>query len=471
VLFPPVLGVAPVAWNVHRVAKKNRDTERLLRGPLSRATFDPTVIPDLPRETDVQSVYGRLDVEQRWTPVVYARGFDGYSAFGSNEASDWSTVVDRRERAGGVQGAPVPLELDTFVADIVHEVVSNDEEVSVVRTARDLALVRRNSLPESVPAFDNAMAQQAHLPFRPNAILPPRLQQAVVMNQVIESVNLENGAIVWSVVRWRSQGPLLGVQWVTFIRSSPASGVYLGGKYINPDNDLREKEEAAKVIDEAGSFGEWVTHHVPKWCWTIVFLVPILCGIWGLLWATSFGTIEVWGRVSYVALLVWWALHAWWVGRRPFPRALWPSRNLWWTERRERRKQRVRDAVRKAWKVFDYSSPMPVSKTHGAIMLLDRLDREANRFLTYCQDRLIQDAIIRVAERHGIDMAKFKEGIQQINNYGVIASHIDGPVAAGNNATAKASTATNTADAAGPKPEKAMAPAWLKRTFAKDANP
>jgi len=409
--------------------------ERLLASSLSRQSFDPRSFPDFQPNSNTIRVLERLNLRGSWPGTLYG-GAESYGALGARESSSWSLVFDRREQLDG--RATVDVHSADIVADIVSTVVNSDPDKDVVRSERQLVLARINDLP-----VDSSTRQRLLSDGTPDQG-SPRARRVCTPSRVLETVNLSTGDVDWSCLRAQDQGPMIGVRWATFHRSAWARGVSLRDKFIDPAQTIAAEAERKAILDAEGGILEQWSDAIPAWIKRAFLFVTMSMVAWlalsvplGIASFALDSAPQYAVRVAFAGLLgtMWWARHK--AIRNPFPQVFWDPKQLSRQEAKARRIEDIRTRIAKLWRNFDYSAPRPISTDLGAVRVADRLDRESAAFAVHCQDRLIQDAMVEVAERHGIDMSKFKENMQQINNYGVIATHIDGPVATGDGATAQ----------------------------------
>ncbi len=440
VLHPGLLGALGfVQFGRERHVEKEV-IDRLLLAELSRSSFDPRVLPPFQPNKNTGRLLKQLYLSGGW-PRALLGGAESYGVFGATEQSTWSLVFDRRERTDG--GVAPRISSSDFVAQVAAEVVNSERDRDIIRTEHSLALARVNDLPADSPLREHLIqsdgSQDQSSPLARRVSTPAR---------IIETVNLSTGHVEWSVMRSQDQGPMLGVRWSTFHRSAWARGVGVDGNVVDPSRALAAEAERKAILEAEGNFFEQLSEAIPPWVKSASMLIPIFFAAW--IWlsvatgaSSPFGTDSpelngVRGAFALLWGLVWWSRYK--KRRNPFPLEFWTPKELGWIRAKAQRIENIRKSISKLWRNFDYSPKWPISRQLGAIRGDDRLDREQAAFAVHCEDRLIQDAIIDVGERHGIDMSKFKEGIQQINNYGVIASKIDGPVAAGDGATANQTT-------------------------------
>jgi hypothetical protein len=458
IVHPGLFGALWI-WQLAMARYKDRKVvEQLLETQLSRGSFDPRFFPPFQISEHAASIFARLDFGNGWPEILYG-GAESCSALGAREASAWSLLFDRRKRLHGHNASP--MRTDSLVADVVADVVASDADVDVLRTQRDLVLARVNDLPVDSPLREDLAQNSA------GSQNSPRARRVATPNRVIETANLSNGDVEWSCVRSQDQGPMMGIRWVTYHRSAWGRGVYSNGRHVNPASHLAAEAARKAILDAEGPLLDQLQDAIPSWVKGSLVATGAFLAAWfylcAALEASPLGFES--GPMNVIRVAVALGLgFGWWRKRKsirnPAPKELWESNELSWEAAKTRRIEKIKARISKLFRNFDYAPLMPVSCSFGAIKNADRLDLERAAFAVACQDRLIQNAIVEVAERNGIDMSEFKEGLQQINNYGVIASNIHGPVAAGDSASAhQTNDPTNTP----PKPNK---PSILKQRSA-----
>lgn len=430
VLHPGIL-IGAVLAHASVVRERLREEgEDLLQNSLSRSSFDPTFLPKFVGRLCIDQALQRLDLGNGW-PDVLNGGAEAYRALGGYEASRWSLVVDRRNRLDAQKSTQVRS--TDFAAAVVQEVAQAAAlDDAIVRDRHCVILQRLNGLPMGSPLIkdDDVTIDES--------LASPRRRYVRVPTYVLETVNLSNGQVQWSCLRSQDHGPLIGIRWTTVNRAAWGRGVHLGAN-VSTDADaaLESKAKAKALAEIEGSVLAKMWASIPQSLKVYLFSTAIVGSLWvaGYIWWDGLA-VEVFGRIGVVFILglTWWAQIA--NRGNPLPRVLWATGDLDYREQTARRVQDAFDRVAQFWRTFDYSAPASLSAVLAVDRRSDRLDSESGAFAVHCQDRLIQDAVVTVAERHNIDMSEFKEGIQQINNYGVIASSITGPVAAGDGAQA-----------------------------------
>jgi hypothetical protein len=422
------------ALMAHRSARKKRQLEErddLLCGPLGHEAFDPRAVPQLGRRAPQDRALERLDLSSGWPETVNG-GVEAYLALGGQEASSWSLVVDTRKRVD--RHRTVDICAESFAQELIGVVVDSERDGDILRSQRSITLQRLNSLPADSPltrlepgATGTGTAQS------------PRRRHVRTSSHVLETVNLGTGQVEWSCAYAQSHGALLGVRWTTFHRPAWGRGVRVNFKLINADSALEQRDKVKALQDIDGSETSKLLALIPGPLIVYMVATAIFAAMWGaaMWWAgDESATLEVAGRVVFaVAILLAWLVER--GARYSFlPDEVSRLGDLDGPKSTARRLQSAFDRIARFWRTFDYSAQLPLSAKLRTFNGGDRLDDEKAAFAVHCQDRLIQEAFVTVAEQHNIDMSEFKEGIPQINNYGVIASHIHGPVATGDGAQA-----------------------------------
>lgn len=117
--------------------------------------------------------------------------------------------------------------------------------------------------------------------------------------------------------------------------------------------------------------------------------------------------------------------------RDPLPREL--QSDKW--------QDRMAEAVIEAsWRQFDRSPTRGVTGTFGPASIHHGVLADEIDFALHTHNEILLTAIIEEAESRGINMKEFKDHVFELNNFGVIASEIHGPVATGSRAQATTST-------------------------------
>lgn len=439
VLHPGLFGGLWVLQLLKEVHRRQQHVETHLSGYLAAASFDPLAFPNFEVNQHTSRVLAQLDLHRSW-PVCLQGGAEAYATLGAHEASTWSLVLDRRERTNGHAGN-ADIDSQSFVDEVASEVIDSERDRDIIRTERRLSLVRLNDVPLESGLRKRALAGNGSVYDE-----SPALRRICTRNHVIETVNLSTGGVLWSCVRSQDQGPLLGVRWATFYRRPWGRGVEVNGRYVDPARALAAAAERKAILEVESPWVAHLSDFVPVWASRSIAVAWLIFTGWVVLsvavgaepFSMSSEPLNV-ARILFCGLLLTACWRRYKARRNPFPTEFWQPKELALQLRTARRVQDARVAIAKLWRRFDYSAPTPASVQLSVLRTHDRLDHEAMQFAVHCQDRLIQDAFIDTAERHGIDMSKFKEGLQQITNYGVIAAHIEGPVAAGANATAQSS--------------------------------
>jgi hypothetical protein len=437
ILHPLLLGALPILQRLRSARVHKEDTDTFLQTAFAPGRFDPRAFPPFQPKTNTTQVLQLLNLHGSWPTVLHGGAERASAVLGAAEASSWSLVFDRRERASG-KGPAVDVRASTFVAEVVAQVSNSDPDKDILRTERDLALLRLDSVP-----LDGPLRHRLTATSKATLQDSPRVRALRTENHIIETVNLSTGAVTWSCLRWQDQGPLMGVRWTTLYRQAWGRGVFVDQRHVDPSKELAAEAERKAILDAEGSFLERWSELMPIWLKQSLFAATSLFLGWFMLCGAlaqeplAFDSVLLNViRAAFVLLLGTTAWLRYRSTRNPFPAMLWQTKELSVQGAKARRIAEIRRTIAKLWRTFDYSARLPVSAKLGARSTPDRLDNEARAFAIHCQDRLIQEAVVDVAETHGIDMSKFKEGIQQINNYGVIASKIDGPVATGDGASA-----------------------------------
>lgn len=439
VVHPGVFG--PLYFASRAVSSKRREAAReaLITGSLSSSCFEPGAVPEVPENAYASHVVAALDLSDGWPDVAFG-GLEAYRALGAVEKSTWSVVVDRRERLDKRRQDPVVLEPSEFVEGVVRHVVEAEHDSDTQTIPRRLTVVRSSELPTST-RYD-------YTPTLTVTSTSPRTRSAVVLNHVIETLNFSGGDVTWSWLRPQSRGPLTGVRWITFHRQCWGHGVFINGKHIDPDRELADAAERKAIAEALADRPTRFLMKMPVELRAFLASAMVISPLW-FVTSQMFARTPLaggfeWGARLIVATLLVAAI---WIAHKrrknPFPRSFWPDCDVSFAENQLRLTMAVRCRIQRAWGRLARRSPVPLSQVLGVLRPVDLLDREAAVFAVYCQDRLIQDAIAAVAEEHGIDVAKFREGVSHVTNYGVIAGNIDGPVATGASAKAEQKLYTN----------------------------
>jgi hypothetical protein len=435
IVHPVFLGWIPIA--IESSKKERRDTtlrSALLEGPLSLRAFDPS---GLPWDTDhalIAETVEKLALEDGATDVLFAPGFEGLYAFGSEERS-WTIALDKRKSLDERHEERVSAGADAFTASVAKEfaAIASGQDATC-RSVQRLILVDGRNLIKDHPLIKaGTPVERVEDGIVREAVRDPGFLDHVTPYMILESRDYGSGAITRSFLRCEVQGPLIAARWTTLIRQPAAQAVYLHGDLVDPDSAAVERRIREETMRQYGSISEKVSRMVPSWVVAATFTGVLSSLLWYGIASVLGAQVEIVGRAAYAVL---WALAIMASIRRkrkPFPRTLWRDSQFSWSELRQRRKERLAEEIRREVAKFDYSSSETLEDLPG-VKVMDRLGQMRVTWNVYAHDRLVQEAVLSVAESLGFDTSEYKKGIQQINNYGVMAERIEGPVAAGRGA-------------------------------------
>ena len=443
----PALGVIWPALALVAHHDKATANARALEGPLSPRHFDPCTVPAVPSLPQLEAVLRQTAPDAGWNEVLETD--DLGTALGANRGSSWSLTVDRADRCEGWGDEVSDVNDEQLVAEVVSKVVNGTRSEDTARRLRRVTMLNRNRLPSGavVPSFDDALEKRGDV----------RSRDGMRPLWGVETLDYSSGRVVWSFVRSSRQGHLSAIQWQTFVRKCPGRGAYFSGRHVDADDALLVplNERAEREVESTWLERLQLDLRRPRWLAPLVILV---LAYWYacVMVANSFENVDVqnWFRATFAALALASGWRQYHLRRRPFPHRYWSYRDLPSGARAERRRTEIHNWVQNKLRRLEHNAQPSAFGKHGALRQAQSLDAQDEAFHVYAQDRALQDAVIEVAESHGIDMSKFKEGLQQINNYGVIAGSIAGPVATGPSAQANAKTESS---------RKSILPAVLRR--------
>jgi hypothetical protein len=439
------LGWVAIAFGAHH--QKKDEVARALDGPLSRRRFDPSRIMSVPATPQLESVLRQTAPEAGWNEVLETS--DLAAALGAVSGSSWSLTVDRAERLDGWGEEVADVSDEQLVAEIVWKVVEGPRSESTGRKLRRVTMLNRNRMPAGaqVPSFDEALDGRTSV----------RGRDGLRPLWGVETLDYCSGRVVWSFVRSSRQGHLSAIQWQTLVRRTPGNGAFFSGRHVDGDDALVDGLQKLAAHEVESTWLERLQLELTPPAWTLQLTLWVLGYLWVSVSALSyFESIDAasWVRAAFLALAGMMALRQLQQQRRPFPHRYWRYEDLPPVARAARRSSDIKAWVQEKLRRLDHGAQPSAFGKHGSLRPAQSLDVQDDAFHIYAQDRALQDAVVAVAESHGIDMGKFKEGLQQINNYGVIAGTISGPVATGPSAQASVH---------GDEPRKSILPTALKR--------
>lgn len=235
--------------------------------------------------------------------------------------------------------------------------------------------------------------------------------------QILESCDHRTGIVYHTCIRVSSLANLTSVRWRVFCWGPSDAGIR---------DDQGELDRTERELCDAE-----IAERKPS-------LMRILGGLMGLVLASpAILWIVMTGAVAplYVFLCGVSFLSA------LFMAGLAAHRNANSLPREVLRGQKWQDrmaeaAIEASWRQLDRSALRGITGVYGPASiqhdwLVDEVD-----FTLHAHNEILLDAIIDEAESMGIDMKEFKDHVFELNNFGVIASQINGPVAAGANSRA-----------------------------------
>jgi hypothetical protein len=420
----PILGSVALSWACGKREERRAHSRRLLETTLSSESFDPCQLEPETRPAGIAAVIAQTHAEPGWPAVLFAQGFSGARVFGAREASSWSIAVDARRTSDAAQGCPAELSGQQFLEDVVAEALKGGAWQGVVRRERTLLALRRNQLDprHAVP--------ESTLEALPLLEREPRLRDLALPYRIVETASSESGSVIWSCLRANQRGALISIHCESFARRRSGAGAWFGERHVDADAWLAAELDSRELARETGSWLERLAAGISRGALTGAIAAAALVGVWlvgqqpGPRELLGAGTADSLGRLIALASAGALALRHWNWRRRPFPEPFWTERELAGLRgsgHRRRRRAQLAARLRQLRGRFDYSAPPPISNAGGAAPA-DSSDQQNEDFLRYAQDYGLTQAIVAVAERHGIDMSAFKErGAQQIHGCGVIA--------------------------------------------------
>lgn len=413
---------------IYREDLKDQASAWIKTGPCSLRRFDPRRLfspaileairtkhiawPDL----DAQGVGSRAYPVDTWS-----RYLDGIG----EPAAAWNISIDRSKTLDETIQSPVPLLEQDFAAKVAEASAATLERDSTLTARARRVLLYRQNLSD-LPFSQLKLLDREDFPEpfwsdeQCRAVLKRKTVRTLDVHPLycIESCDHRTGIVYNTCISVSSIASLTSVRWRLFCWGPSDAGIRDEKGHLDAsERKLCSAEIRASDVDlrtilcVACGFA-----YIALWIWlTATTATPVFDYL--LFCAYSF--------VSAVGMSILAEYHL----GNTLPRELRDPKQ---------HKRMAAEAIEASWRQLDRSPTRGVTGTFGPASVHEGILADEVDFALHAHNEAVLAAILVRAEAMGIDMKEFKEHVFELNNFGVIASEIHGPVAAGTNARAEA---------------------------------
>jgi hypothetical protein len=399
-------------------------------GPLSPTAFDPRrpFAPDALNRAQLHPVFwSDLSVQPPDTRVYYVDHWTRYLDGIGEPASIWNISIDRACSIDDARPKPIPVVDAEFAKQVAERATLALSRDSTFTCRPQRVILCRSDL-SGPPFLQKELLDTDSYPKptwtheQSRAILDSHVVRTLEVHslQTIQSCDHRTGIVYNTCISVSSLASLTSVRWRLYCWGPSDAGI----RNVHGHLDKSEREMcSAEIKSNKLGFGI-VFDALPAIAYIIVLIMLMLAN-------ESRVTIYVFlCLVSFAHVLVFSGQR---VDRRrdPLPREL--QSDKW--------QDRMAEAVIEAsWRQFDRSPTRGVTGTFGPASIHHGVLADEIDFALHTHNEILLTAIIEEAESRGINMKEFKDHVFELNNFGVIASEIHGPVATGSRAQATTST-------------------------------
>jgi len=427
IFIPPIGAIVPL-YIISTKREKNYD---FLKKYLNIESYNPTQVP----ESNTKNIMKIIKYNENTQPenlYFFSASYNPFHQFGSN-AKTWSFLVDRRKKTGGaITKKPTELNLDTVYDKIIDRLckMSGPGTTNNRFHVKDVFLADANRIDVDEKDFFE-LNEDMYYPKNRLEINPKDADKYIDACRCYKMVSFydpQRDICIRSFFRLQHQGPF------TFIESIGTQLLPLANKIFQNYTELFTSEELDMIDAGPGLYSSLEVKTKRKISFVSVSFIGILI-VW-LLGTNILGDNGVLiSNIPHLILLLIIIFSTFGFINKyddihepkkdiPFPFSL-IAPFIFINPKKETNRRKERKKIKHKQQAKEYNfSPNDWSLRHGQsrsdyINYFESVDIDLIR---KTQELIIQEAFIECLEDVGIDTSEFKEGLSQVNNYGIINS-------------------------------------------------